>query len=61
MRERKAVFNSTHSREANRRNRNGKSEEKKTAAELQDNTDNRYDPRSRLDGDENLSGCRADS
>jgi hypothetical protein len=38
---------------------NGKSEKEETAEELQNNTDNRYHPRSRLDDDENLSGCYA--
>jgi hypothetical protein len=60
-RERKTVFNSTHSREANGRNTNGKSEEEKTAAELQDNADDRYNRKGRIDGSKDLSGCRADS
>jgi hypothetical protein len=59
-RERKAVFNSMHSREA-KRNTNGKSEEEKTAAGLQDNADNRFDRRGRFNRNENLSGYRANN
>jgi len=57
-RERKAVFNSLHSREANGKTPNDKNEEAKTTTGLQGGKTNRYDRESCVNGRNDLSGCR---
>ena len=53
-RDRRAVFHSPDSREEMEGTSDAKSKEKKTAAELQDHGDDRYDRKGSVNGIENL-------